>query len=106
MNNSKYCMIEIAFDNKKEANKSAKVLLDKKLIGSCQIVESNSSWNWKNRREHGKEYLMFIKTKINLQEKIFEEIKKTHSYDTFEFAVFNLESCNKDYLNWINSQTI
>ena len=101
----KYCMIEIAFGNKKEAKKAVEVLLDKKLVASCQLIKSNSVWNWKEEREKGKEYLMFGKTKESLQEEIFEEIKKTHSYETFEFAVFKLESCNIDYLNWIESQT-
>ena len=47
----KYCMIETAFDNKEEAEKTIKLLLEKKLVASCQMVESNSKWYWKKEYE-------------------------------------------------------
>ena len=42
---SKYCMIEITFNNKKEINETINVLLSKRLVASTHIIESNSSWN-------------------------------------------------------------
>ena len=100
-----YCMIETAFDNLDEAKQVISKLLDKKLVASCQMVESNSKWNWKQEQEESKEYLVFTKTKKSLQEKIYNVIKEIHSYDCFEFAVFELNSCNQDYLNWIEEET-
>ena len=101
-----YCMIETAFDNLDEAKQVISKLLDEKLVASCQMVESNSKWNWKQEQEESKEYLVFMKTKKSLQEKIFNVIREIHSYDCFEFAVFELNSCNQDYLNWIEEETI
>lgn len=101
-----YCMIETAFDNLDEVKQVISKLLDEKLVASCQMVESNSKWNWKQKQEESKEYLVFMKTKKSLQEKIFNVIKEIHSYDCFEFAVFELNSCNQDYLNWIEEETI
>ena len=101
-----YCMIETAFDDLDEAKQVISKLLDEKLVASCQMVESNSKWNWKQEQEESKEYLVFMKTKKSLQEKIFNVIKEVHSYDCFEFAVFDLTSCNQDYLNWIEEETI
>lgn len=100
-----YCMIETAFDNLDEVKQVIARLLDEKLVASCQMVESNSKWNWKQEQEESKEYLVFMKTKKSLQEKIFNVIKEIHSYDCFEFAVFDLTSCNQDYLNWIEEET-
>jgi len=100
-----YCMIETAFNNLDEAKHAISKLLNKKLVASCQIIESNSKWNWKNQLEESKEYLVFMKTKKSLQEKIYNIIKEIHSYDCFEFAVFDLSSFNKDYLNWIEEET-
>ena len=102
----KYCMIETAFDNKEEAEKTIKTLLEKKLVASCQIVESESKWNWKKEYEESKEYLVFMKTKISLQKEIYDTIRKIHSYECFEFAVFNLESYSEDYLKWIEDETV
>ena len=70
------------------------------------MIESNSKWNWKQEQEESKEYLVFMKTKKSLQEKIYNLIKEIHSYNCFEFAVFELNSCNQDYLNWIEEETI
>lgn len=102
----KYCMIETAFDNKEEAEKTIKTLLEKKLVASCQIVESESKWNWKKEYEESKEYLVFMKTKISLQKEIYDTIRKIHSYECFEFAVFNLDSYSEDYLKWIEDETV
>ena len=48
-----YCMIESAFDNKEELNSVINQLLDKKLVASCHVIESESIWNWKNERSDG-----------------------------------------------------
>ena len=102
---SKYCMIETAFGNLDEAKKVIDRLLEEKLVASCQLLESSSKWNWKNELEEGKEYLVLMKTKKSLQETIYTVIKQIHSYDCFEFAVFELTSCNEEYLNWIEEET-
>ena len=103
MNN--YCMIETAFGSLDEAKKVIDRLLKEKLVASCQMIESSSKWNWKNELEEGKEYLVLMKTRKKLQDKIYTVIKEIHSYECFEFAVFNLESNNQDYLNWIEGET-
>lgn len=102
---NKYCMIETAFDNKEELEKITTELLNKKLVSSCQVVESKSSWNWKGKLEKSKEYLVFMKTKKNFTKEIYNTIKKYHSYECFEFAIFNLESTSKEYLEWIDKET-
>lgn len=101
---NRYCMIETASNNKKEIISITKILLDKKIAASCHIIESESSWNWHNERESEKEYLLQIKTKKNCQKEIYEIIKSIHSYDCFEFAVYDFSSINNDYLNWIEEE--
>ena len=58
---SKYCMIETAYNKKEELEEAIKILLKEKLVSSCQVIESNSKWNWKNEYEESKEYLVFMK---------------------------------------------
>ena len=102
---SNYCMIETAFDDKTELTQVVDELLNNKLVASCQVVESDSKWRWKNELEKSKEYLVFMKTKKELAKEIFETIKKFHSYECFEFAIFELISCNEEYLKWIEDET-
>ena len=101
---SKYCMIEIVFNNINDINELVDILLTKRLVASTHVVESNSSWNWKNNRENDKEYLLQVKTKVDKQNDIYNEIKKIHSYDCFEFAVYEFSSISNDYLNWIEAE--
>lgn len=100
-----YCMIETAFGSLEEAKKAIDILLKEKLVASCQMIESSSKWSWKNEFEESKEFLVFMKTKKELTKEIFETIKQIHSYECFEFAVFELDSCNEDYLKWIEEET-
>lgn len=100
-----YCMIETAFDDKEELNTAVNKILEEKLVASCQVIESDSKWSWKNEIEDSKEFLLLMKTKKSLINEIFETIKTIHTYDCFEFAVFDLASCNKDYLTWIETET-
>ena len=57
-------------------------------------------------RESDKEFLLQVKTKVTKQNDIYNEIKKIHSYDCFEFAVYELNSINSDYLKWIDEEVI
>lgn len=101
-----YCMIECAFDNKDEVNKVVNELLDKKLVASCHVIESESSWNWKNKKESSREYLLQMKTKKSKSQNIYEIIKSIHSYQCFEFAIYDISSINNEYLKWIDEEII
>ena len=102
---SEYCMIEVAFGKQKEVLEVVDLLLSKRLVASCQVVESYSSWHWHYNREDSLEYLVFLKTKSELSKEIYRVIKDIHTYDCFEFAVFSLSSCNDEYLEWIDRET-
>ena len=102
MNN--YIMIETAFNNLDEVYRVRDELLLKKLVASTHIVESESSWNWHNNREDDKEYIMQMKTKANKKEEIYKVIENIHSYETFEFAIYEITSINKDCLKWLDEE--
>ncbi len=100
-----FCMIESAFDNEEEVSIIVNKLLDNKLVSSCQVVKSESYWNFKHQRESARELLLLMKTQKKHVKEIYETIKSIHSYECFEFAIFDLTSVSKDYLNWIEEET-
>ena len=100
-----YCMVEIAFDDMELVKKTINELLDKKLIAGGQVINAFSKWNWHGEMEMSNEYLLFIKTRKSLLKKINTVVRKHHNYECYEFAVFDLDSPNKDYLDWIESET-
>lgn len=101
----KYVMIEVAIAKEDELELIAKKLLSEKLVSSLQVILGNSKWNYKGTFEEAKEYLVFMKTKESLIEEVYKVVKKFHSYEVFEFAVFPLTSPSIDYLKWIEEET-
>ena len=55
--------------------------------------------------QESKEYLLQMKTKKTCLKEIYEVIKIKHSYECFEFAIFDLTSINDNYLKWIDKET-
>ena len=45
-----------------------------------------------------------MKTNKKNQQEIFNMIKELHSYECFEFAVYDITSVNEEYLNWIDKE--
>lgn len=43
---------------------------------------------------------------MNKQNDIYNVIKNIHSYECFEFAVYEINSINNDYLKWIDKEVI
>ena len=55
--------------------------------------------------EHSKEFLILMKSKMNLYKKIENEVLKLHSYETPEILVLPVVEGSKSYLNWISNST-
>ncbi len=91
---------------RKKLNNVITQLLYKKLVASCYVIESESIWNWKNEREGAKEYLLQMNTKKSCSTKIFDVIRNVHSYECFEFDIYDISSINKEYLKWIDEEII
>lgn len=101
---SKYCVVEVAFDNKEEVDKTKNELLSKRLVASCHVLETESSYHWRGERKNKKEYLLDVITMTTKVEEIREVVKSIHSYECFEFASYPITSINEDYLDWIDKE--
>lgn len=53
----------------------------------------------KKKEKAIKKFLLQVKTKITKQNDIYNEIKKIHSYDCFEFAIYELNSINIELIH-------
>ena len=105
MKNIKFFYITIP--NKREAEKIAKKLLDKKLIACANVISHvNSYFVWKNKVQNSKEVIICGKTISKNQKKIIYAVKKLHSYSVPCVIFFEIKNGNKDFLKWIMQSVI
>jgi len=97
-------IIYATFANKDEAKKIANHLLEKKLIACANFSTTESCFVWKGERQEVHETLALLKTKNENWEKVKEEIKQLHSYDTPCIIKIEAEA-NKEFEGWINSNS-
>jgi periplasmic divalent cation tolerance protein len=100
-----YIQIFTTIENKEDAEKIAKSLIEKRLAGCIQIIGPISSiyW-WKNKIETSQEWLCIIKSKKKLYEEIEKSIKEIHPYEIPEIIAIQIISGSKDYLKWLDNE--
>ena len=76
-----YIQIITTTEKKEEAEKIAKILVEKRLAGCIQIIGPIiSTYWWKNKIEQANEVVLIAKTKKDNWEKLKAEIKSIHPY--------------------------
>ena len=97
----------IIASNKKEAEKIATKLLDKKLIACANVISNvNSYFVWKNKIQNSKEIIICGKTISKNQKEIVHAVKSLHSYSVPCVIFFDIKNGNKDFLKWVKQSVI
>jgi periplasmic divalent cation tolerance protein len=101
---NKHIQVFTTTGKKEDAERIAKILLEKKLAGCIQIIGPMSSlyW-WKGRMEESEEWLCIIKSEKSLYNELEKTIKDNHPYDVPEIIAVPITMGNQDYLDWLNS---
>jgi periplasmic divalent cation tolerance protein len=101
----KYIQVFTSAGNKKDAERIAGILIEKKLAGCVQIVPAESRYRWKGKIEKSREYLCIIKSRQALYKKIEKVIKANHPYETPEIISVTVSDGSADYINWLEKET-
>ena len=97
----------ITASNKKEAERIAKKLLNKKLIACANVISNVISYFvWKNKVQNSKEIIICGKTTSENQKKIIQIVKSLHSYSVPCVIFFDIKNGNKDFLKWVEQSVI
>ncbi len=98
-----YIQISTTFEKEEDAKKIAHLLVKENLSACVQIIGPISSiYKWKGNIESSQEYILLIKTKDKLYDKVEKMIKKNHPYETPEIISLPIIKGSSDYLNWLN----
>lgn len=106
MTNDENIIVITTTSNKAEAEMIASALLDLKLCACIQIIPIESMYHWKEKLEHSSEFQLLIKSRKGLYLSIEKKIKELHSYDVPEIIFIDIKGGSKEYIQWINDETV
>lgn len=99
-----YIIVLVTTASKQEAENIAQRLLQKRLIACANIIGPVSSlFHWSGKTERAEEYLIFMKSRKDLFEKLAEAVKALHSYEVPEIIALPIVDGSKAYLDWLGS---
>lgn len=97
-----YIMVLVTTSSKQEAEKISQALLEAKLIACANIVGPVSShFHWGGKVEQAEEFLVLMKSRSDLFEKISEAVRKLHSYEVPEILALPVVAGSEAYLAWL-----
>ena len=95
-------LVYTTFEEKEEALKLVRILLEKHLIACAQIDSAvDSLYWWDGEIEQAKEYRIVMKSSQSLWEQLEQEISTYHSYDVPEILAIPVSSIGKEYKQWM-----
>ena len=99
-----YILILCTINEIESARKISKTLVSEKLAACVNIIPNLTSiYTWNGQIEEDSEYLMLIKTKQTLFDKVKTRITELHPYETCEVISIKIDNGSKPYLDWINN---
>jgi periplasmic divalent cation tolerance protein len=89
---------------REEAETIVQRLLEARLIACANIIGPVSShFHWSGKMEKAEEYLILMKSRKDLFEKLSETVKALHSYEVPEILALPVVEGSKAYMDWLGS---
>ena len=99
-----YIIIMVTTAGIEEAETIVQRLLEAKLIACANIIGPVSShFHWSGKMEKAEEYLILMKSRKDLFEKLSETVKALHSYEMPEILALPVVEGSKAYMDWLGS---
>jgi periplasmic divalent cation tolerance protein len=99
-----YVLVVVTTASKQEAEKIAQSLLKERLIACANIFGPVSSvFHWSGKTQNAEEFLIFMKSRMDLFDKLEETVKALHSYELPEILILPIVGGSKEYLLWLGS---
>ena len=100
-------LISTTLESKADAERIARLLLDRKLIACAQISGPMTSlYRWKGVTTSAIEYALNLKTIPSCTEEVKVIIGKEHPYDLPEIIVQEISDSSVEYAQWIYGEVM
>ncbi|NIO21434.1 MAG: divalent cation tolerance protein CutA [Candidatus Aenigmarchaeota archaeon] len=102
-----YIVVFITCPDIKEAKKVSDVLLGERMAACVNIIPNLKSYFWWTGKIHNaNEVLIVAKTKQKLLRKLVKTVKNNHQYENPEIIALPIVGGSKDYIQWIEEETL
>jgi periplasmic divalent cation tolerance protein len=92
-----------ACDSEEQASQIARALVEQRLAACVNIVPgARSIYRWKGQIEDAAEWLLIIKSRRDLMEKLRAAIGNIHSYEVPELLAVPVVDGSESYLAWLD----
>ncbi len=85
------------------ANTIVAYLLEQKLIACANIFPIQSHYHWEGALQNDREWVIVLKTTLELEFKVEAEIRSVHPYQLPCIMRYEAKA-NADYVQWIHDQ--
>ena len=91
--------------SEEEARTIARGLVERRLAACVQVTPGISSvYQWQGKVEEADEFLLVIKSRRDLFDRLQEELRRMHSYDVPEVVAVPVVDGSADYLKWLDRE--
>ncbi|MDM8000077.1 MAG: divalent-cation tolerance protein CutA [Dehalococcoidia bacterium] len=99
-------VVFVTASSEEEADRIAHLLLEKRKAACINVIPGiKSRFWWQGKLDSAQESLLVIKTRANLVPELTEIVKKAHSYSVPEVVAVPIVDGNRDYLDWVDTET-
>jgi len=101
---NEYIIVFVTTASKHEAEEIVQHLLGDKLVVCGNIVGPVTSFfRWSGKVERAEEFLVFLKTRKDLFQRLSDVVKTLHGYEVPEILAVPVVDGSKDYLDWLEN---
>jgi periplasmic divalent cation tolerance protein len=102
---TEFIQVLTTVENKADAEKIARNLVEKKLAACVQIIGPLTSYfQWQGKLDTAGEYLCLVKSRNDLFAKLEVAINGLHPYEVPEIIAVPIMKGSKDYLDWLAAE--
>ncbi len=101
-----YIQVFTTVDSRQSADTIAKSMVEKRLVACAQITGPvTSTYRWEGQIEPAAEWLLIMKTRVDLYAALEKNIKEMHSYEVPEILAVPVVAGSSSYLDWVSTET-
>lgn len=87
--------------SKQEAETLVQQLLEEKLIACANMWPVSSHFRWGGKVEQAEEFLVLMKSRLDLFEALSERVSALHSYEVPEVLALPIVAGSSAYVSWL-----